>query len=167
MPETLQTERLTLRPYEIGDAPAVSNQIGNYSVCQWLTRVPYPYGEADAFEFFGRTTGDSFVKAVVFRGDLIGCVSIMGSDLGYWFGQTYWGRGFATEAARALLARFFDAGNGLVSSGYLRGNTASRNVLQKLGFKHTEIVPTFTKSRQSDVPNHRMELTKTRWENRV
>lgn len=163
MPEVIETDRLSLRPYVAGDAEAICKQIGNYRISQWLTRVPHPYSTSDAHAFFDRNAGDPCVKAVIYRGHLIGCVSILRNDLGYWFGIAHWGHGFATEAARAMLAAYFAAGQSGVGSGYLEGNTGSRNVLEKLGFAPTEIVSIYAASRKCKVPNHRMTLTRETW----
>ncbi|MEL7099152.1 MAG: GNAT family N-acetyltransferase [Pseudomonadota bacterium] len=164
MPDTIETPRLTLRPYVPADARAVAVQIGVYDVAQWLTHVPHPYSEADAHAFFVEVADDPLVLAVLHDDDLVGCVSIIGGDLGYWYGAAHWGQGFATEAARALLDRYFETGHDSVTSGYLEGNDGSRNVLEKLGFEHTEVISTYAKSRRCEVPNHRMVLSKARWE---
>ena len=58
-------------------------------------------------------------------------------DLGYRFAQSVWGRGFATEAASAVIAfgfteQGFDEIVGLTHP----DNYASINVLEKLGFSY-------------------------------
>jgi RimJ/RimL family protein N-acetyltransferase len=56
--------------------------------------------------------------------------------LGYAFGSAYWGRGYATEAARAVLAEAFGAlGLERVVAITREANLGSRRVLTKLGFR--------------------------------
>lgn len=60
-------------------------------------------------------------------------------DLGYRLIQKYWGKGFATEAARAALLYGFEALQ--LSEIYADAdceNTASRNVLEKAGLRYVE-----------------------------
>jgi len=57
-------------------------------------------------------------------------------ELGYFVGVPYWGRGYGTEAAAALVGYGFEAlGLHRVHAGHFAGNEASGRVLQKLGMK--------------------------------
>lgn len=163
MIETLETERLSLRPYRASDAVSVAAQIGDFAVSKWLTRVPHPYGAADALAFFDKVADEPMVYAVCRGDELIGCVSIMDGDLGYWYGARHWGQGFATEAARAVVGAYFAHSDAPLDSGYLAGNDASRNVLKKLGFVKNGIRNTPCLSRNETVPNHRVQLRRDVW----
>ena len=56
--------------------------------------------------------------------------------LGYWVGVPYWGRGYATEAAEAVLAHAFGAlGLHRVQATHLTRNPASCRVMEKLGMR--------------------------------
>lgn len=57
-----------------------------------------------------------------------------GEELGYWLLPRAQGRGYATEASRAVLSAWFSKGGGEVVSGYFEGNRGSARVLEKLGF---------------------------------
>ena len=58
-------------------------------------------------------------------------------ELGYWIGKPFWGRGFATEAARAIVDRgFSELGLRGIHAVYFDGNARSEKVLAKLGFSH-------------------------------
>jgi RimJ/RimL family protein N-acetyltransferase len=58
-------------------------------------------------------------------------------DLGYYLGSAYWGRGYATELARALVGWAFDAlGVHRVEAEVVPGNDASARVLLRVGFRH-------------------------------
>ena len=56
-------------------------------------------------------------------------------ELGYWLGQSFWGRGYMPEAARELLRHGFeDLGMTTIWCGYYDGNQKSKRVQGKLGF---------------------------------
>ncbi len=56
------------------------------------------------------------------------------AELGYLFAKSAWGKGIATEAARACLRYGFEvAGYQTIGAGALRENSASLHILQKLG----------------------------------
>jgi ribosomal-protein-alanine N-acetyltransferase len=58
-------------------------------------------------------------------------------EIGYFFRRSAWGRGFATEACRRVLHFAFDETTlDEVVATFEEENTASRNVLEKAGFKN-------------------------------
>lgn len=142
-----RTERLLLRPGWEDDAPALHEAIAHEAVAMKLSRLPWPYVEADARTFlaaqavaehpslliFLRTAGKPrLVGGIGF--DLNGC----DAELGYWISPRYWGLGFATEAGRAAIDV---ARTSLpctrVKARHFVDNPASGNVLRKLGFRRT------------------------------
>ena len=57
-------------------------------------------------------------------------------DLGYRFFREAWGRGFATEAAQAVIADgFLELGLGRITAETMSVNIASRRVMQRLGMR--------------------------------
>ena len=57
-------------------------------------------------------------------------------ETGYWIGEPYWGKGFATEALNKVLDFAFDELQIVrVQAFVFEGNTASERVLEKCGFK--------------------------------
>lgn len=143
-----RTERLTLRPGWSEDAPALAAAIAHESVVTKLAQVPWPYGvaEAEAFLAIPRAHGDVFCLILAHEGAeqprLVGGIGVHptvdGHEIGYWLTPNAWGRGYATEAGRAMLgiARY---GIGLrrLVSGHFTDNPASARVLHKLGFAPT------------------------------
>ncbi|MEM1042452.1 MAG: GNAT family N-acetyltransferase [Bacteroidota bacterium] len=108
---------------------------------------PYPDGGAEAWiasEVDKRTAGRSYAFAVLdATGEVVGVVTLVGVDLeagtaglGYWIGVPYWGRGYATAAARACV-RYAREALGLrrIGAACLERNRASRRVLEKAGFE--------------------------------
>ncbi len=143
----LKTPRLQLRPFTEGDAPDVQRLAGAREIADTTLTIPHPYadglaeqwiaGHAPAFE-----AGTHAVFAIVLRdgGQLVGTIgltidrSIDKGELGYWVGKPYWGRGYCTEAATAILDYgFATLGLNRVSARHLVRNPASGRVLQKIG----------------------------------
>ncbi|HEX4847198.1 MAG TPA: GNAT family N-acetyltransferase, partial [Novosphingobium sp.] len=73
--------------------------------------------------------------------ELIGCVGlgeVEGEvELGYWFARPHWGKGYATEAARAVLRLAKVLGHREIVAGHFIDNPASGKVLRKVGFVPT------------------------------
>ncbi|MFC6488898.1 GNAT family N-acetyltransferase [Nitratireductor sp. GCM10026969] len=142
----LVTERLVLRPPHEDDVPELVELANNRRVAEMLSRMPYPYSEADA-EVFVRgsrsefRSGCHYAVALADSGAFVGCAGIdmrqYGLELGYWIGEPYWGRGYATEVAHALVDLAFratDIDRLHVSCRVI--NSASRRVIHKCGFQY-------------------------------
>jgi len=140
-----RTPRLTLRPGWPEDAAALTQAIAHESVAMKLARLPWPYQESDAVTWLALPRAPSSAITVILSHDydrprLVGAIGIEpiangDYELGYWLTPDAWGRGYATEAGRAMLdiARY---GLGLrrLVSGHFTDNPASGRVLRKLGF---------------------------------
>lgn len=119
----------------------------NFEVRRWLVRPPEPYAWREAAEFVEmalakrRSAEHCFFAITLADGnDFAGVISIEpgepGPELGYWLGQSYWGRGLMSEAARAAARAFFSKPvNNVLHAGYISGNEASAAIQRKLGFQ--------------------------------
>jgi RimJ/RimL family protein N-acetyltransferase len=159
----IRTPRLTLRPLNPADETEVVAGIGDYEVSRWLYSAPHPYRAADYVRFLA-TVRPGEVWAV---DDGTGACGTIGLDstFGYWLARRVWGRGYATEAGRALLAvHFADPSAGPVGSGRFEGNLRSAHVLMKLGFRPDgfETVACLA-SGDTDIRLHRTILTRADW----
>lgn len=143
------TERLTLRPLTADDL-------------EWIAAFR---GDADVMRFIGaaepmtleqsRERLDRYVACWAERGLGMFGVRELGGDaaigwaglqpleeteeieVGYAFGKAAWGRGIATEAARAVVRwGFEDLGLERIVAIAYPENDASRRVMQKLGMRH-------------------------------
>jgi RimJ/RimL family protein N-acetyltransferase len=138
------TERLLLRPGWIEDAPALAAAIGHQEIAHRLARVPWPYSEGDAESFLNEPSDPlrpHFLICLRSNNRLIGGIGLSGdieAELGYWIARDHWGRGYATEAGRAVLA-LADSSLRLPRIRARRAidNAASAKVLRKLGFHPT------------------------------
>ena len=143
----IKTERLLLRPCRPEDGPRLCELIGVWDVAKMLARVPHPYPEGAAEQWIA--THDRLRRAGAYPfaacrdGELIGSFGIEdprenGLELGYWIGVPYWGQGFATEAAQAVVDFAFKwLVRDHLRAAHLVENTASARVLAKLGFVAT------------------------------
>jgi RimJ/RimL family protein N-acetyltransferase len=142
-----RTKRLTLRPGWPEDAPAMTQAIAHESVAMKLARLPWPYNEAHATEWLALPRAATDATCLILNHEpdyprLIGCIGVEmregAPNLGYWLTPDAWGRGYATEAGKAVLGMARHAlGLKRLHSGYFADNPASGNVLRKLGFHET------------------------------
>lgn len=146
----LHTERLTLRPLAPEDAPAVRRLAGAPEVAATTLTVPHPYEEGMAEEWIsthrpGWERGEQAVFAIVLRetGELVGAIGLAiapahgRAELGYWVGVPFWGGGYCTEAARALVDfGFAELGLNRVHAHHFTRNPASGRVMQKIGMRY-------------------------------
>jgi RimJ/RimL family protein N-acetyltransferase len=143
---TLRTPRLTLRPFQQDDAGVVQRLAGVPEVALTTQNIPYPYldGMAEAWiekHASAWDEGKFLTLAVESDADgLVGAVSLhieaphRRGELGYWISHLHWGKGFATEAAEALLTfGFRELELNRIQARHLTRNPASGRVLQKLG----------------------------------
>lgn len=172
----IRTRRLFLRPAWAEDARAVYGAVACWDIVKNLARAPWPYSMADAEAFVAGqppAAGEaSFLIFVRTYGDpmLVGSIGFgrwRGSDteLGYWIARDHWGRGYATEAGRAVLELAFE---GLrlpsLQAGHFVDNPASGAVLRKLGFEATgETRPYPCRARGGDVPAAIYRLARRNW----
>jgi len=159
MPETpgrptLQTERLVLRPLVPADAPEVRRLAGAAEVADTTLNIPHPYEQGVAEDWIAThaeafAAGRALTLGVCVRGagELVGCMGLRieprwhRAELGYWIAVEHWGRGYCTEAARAMVDWGFRAG-GLhrVYAEHFVRNPASGRVMQKVGMRREGVL---------------------------
>ena len=146
----LNTDRLLLRGFERSDVHTVRTLAGAFEIADTTLNVPHPY-EAGMAEVWMRTHADIFRTgagvnfAIVHRSDgcLLGSISLRGvhktfhhAELGYWIAVPYWGKGYASEAGRAVLNYgFTDMSLHRIYAHYLARNPASGRVMEKIGMR--------------------------------
>jgi RimJ/RimL family protein N-acetyltransferase len=142
----IETERLLLRPPHDSDAEDIAELANNYRVASMLATMPHPYFVADARDFLTRiastNAGDSVYAVTLAKsGQFLGICGLHEDKarfdlpfLGYWLGEGYWGKGYASEAARALVDLFFkvtDREEMMISCRIDNGR--SRRIIEKCG----------------------------------
>ncbi len=142
-----RTPRLLLRPGWMEDAPALARAIADESILRNLTRAPWPYGLSDAEDYLSLPQRRPLPRLLAFSRThgaprlVGGCGLSEGEDgaleLGYWIARPFWGLGFATEAARAVMSMARATGARDIRAAHFADNRASGNVLRKVGFRFT------------------------------
>lgn len=169
----LETERLVLRAPRLEDAKAVALLANDRRIAENTARIPHPYRLADAEDFIAsldkRQDGLTFF-ATLRDGTLIGGCGLHervpeeGAEIGYWFGVAYWGHGYATEAARAIIDHAFgEMNHAALQSSARVTNPASRRVLEKCGFQWIGVGLMRTRALASSVPVDRFRLERSIW----
>lgn len=144
---TIDTARLHLRPFRLSDAGVVQSLAGERDIADTTMNIPHPYEDGMAEEWIighepAYEDGKAITFAIVLRDDdrLIGAIGFEidrdceKAALGYWVGKQFWNRGFATEAAVALLDfGFGQLGLNRIYALHLARNPASGRVMEKAG----------------------------------
>ena len=146
----LRTERLILRAFTLDDALAVNELLADKEIAANTQLIPFPYTVQMAVEWIEpQTKAWQEGRAAVFtlclssqseQGTVIGAVGLEidsaheRAEMGYWVGKKYWGSGYCTEAATAVIDfGFKQLGLNRVFAYHMLRNGASGRVMQKLG----------------------------------
>ncbi len=166
----LKTERLMLRAPRHEDVKAIVLLANDRRIAENMARIPHPYGIDDAEQFIAavnKRDGEAcFV--ITLDGTPLGACGVDlredGPEVGYWLGVPYWGRGFATEAVRAVIDHAFgDLEHETLQSGARVSNPAARRVLEKCGFQWTEVRLCRIRAINSAAPIDRFRLDRGLW----
>jgi RimJ/RimL family protein N-acetyltransferase len=166
----LRTARLVLRAPHPDDAKPIKSLINDRRIAENTARIPHPYTLKDARTFIASAAGQP--QFVITRADGrivggcgIGRLRADGPEIGYWIGVPYWGNGYATEAARALIDHAFgDLDYEELRAGARVTNPASRRVLEKCGFQWTGVALQRVVALNSSAPSDRFRLDRGLWE---
>ena len=147
----IHTERLTLRPATAADADAIFAYRRLQTVSRWLTEVPTDleiYRAAFAeparlattivVELDGQLIGDLMLRIedAWAQAEVADQARNTQAELGWVVDPTHTGRGYATEAVRALLTYCFDELNvRRVVANCFHDNDASWRLMERLGMR--------------------------------
>ena len=154
----LETTRLVIRPFTLDDLRALHAILSEKAVMKYLPEDVLSLEEVERIldfvtDCYTRNTPNDIIKftvAVVDKaiGRLIGWVGLgplefdtARVELYYGLAEIYWGRGLATEAARAMLDfGFRSLALPEIVAVVSPENKASGRVLEKLGMKYLRVV---------------------------
>jgi RimJ/RimL family protein N-acetyltransferase len=168
----LVTARLRLRAPQREEALLIAALANDRRIAENTARIPHPYtlGDAEGFLSYLEESESETAFAITRTDDvLIGiCGLIMkprkAPEIGYWLGVPYWGHGYATEAARAVIDHAFeDLGLERLEAGARVSNPASRRVLEKCGFQWTGVTLLRIRAIASSAPVDRFRLDRGLW----
>jgi RimJ/RimL family protein N-acetyltransferase len=141
--------------------------VNDFDIARMTTSIPYPFAVEHAEDFIARMERRDAAREAVFAIEsghegLLGVIGLhpgpAGTEIGYWLGRPFWGRGYATEAAGAVLDwAGADWGRRFIVSGHFTDNPASGQVLCKTGFLYTgEVLCRYSVARGEEAPTRMM-----------
>lgn len=145
----LRTDRLVLRPPRPDDTPALMPLAGAWDVARWAASIPHPLTETDVHRWIDeadthRRGGTGLVLVITERagGAVVGAIDLRwdrlwpAGDVGVWIAPAVQGRGYATEALRAILGFGFQTvGLSSIRTDVQIDNAPSRRVLERCGLR--------------------------------
>lgn len=150
MSQTLTTERLVLRPWQLTDAEdlylyAKDPRVG--PIAGW----PVHQSVEESAEIIKNVFQQDHVFAVELKetGQVVGCIGLLigeksnfdlpehEGELAYWIGVPHWGKGLIPEAIREVMRYAFEnAKMNMLWCGYFDGNSQSKVAQEKCGFRY-------------------------------
>ena len=142
----IRSKRLFLRPGWAEDWQELAAAIADPSVVRNLARVPWPFQGKHAQDFLALDHAPDAPSFLITLPGAQGAPIIGGAglyrqgeavELGYWIAPGHWGRGYASEAVRAMLSIARGLGHTRIVASHFIDNQASGRVLEKSGFQRT------------------------------
>lgn len=151
----LETERLLLRPFRQEDTEAVFEgwesdpEVSRYMLwtChndiektrEWIT---FELGHIEKQDWYRFAVTLKDTERLIGTGLIYYEYEVEGWEVAYNLSRQYWGHGYATEAMERIIEFAHDSlGITEVVGRYAAENSASSNVLNKLGFKYEREIP--------------------------
>jgi ribosomal-protein-alanine N-acetyltransferase len=130
--------RVRLRRISIDDAPAITRLLeGDSDLALRTATIPIPYTIGDALAFLNTADPDQ-VFAIEAGDELVGMIGMRQTEdtteIGYWLGRPYWGRGYATRAVELLVEEALRREIPSLAAEVFPDNPASMRVLEKNRF---------------------------------
>lgn len=146
----IRAAHLVLRSFKLADAPQIQHLASDRAVASMMLTMPHPYKYDEAAKWIIKQEKDlnlglAFNFAIVHRDNncLMGAIGLTinkvfkRASLSYWIGKPYWGYGYCTEAAEAVLKYGFeDLKLNRIYGHHFRRNPASGRIMQKIGMSY-------------------------------
>ena len=171
-PPDLRTERLVLRPFNMGD---VEDVLAYASDPEWnrYLGLPEPYTHRSAEEFVSSMVLADWetnpMWAIVHEGRVCGGINLTTrgrdqTELGYSITRPLWGQGFMTEAARAVIDYGFQSmGLARIYSFADIRNKCSWRVMEKLGMEREGVMRSNRQARGEYVDDVLYAILRDEW----
>ncbi|MEO8447958.1 MAG: GNAT family N-acetyltransferase [bacterium] len=121
--------------------------LNNKNIEKWLLMIPSPYTNDDADFWIKKCQNDyggnrDFAYAIENDGIHVGGIGLHrrhqhSAEVGYWMGEEYWGKGYATEALNKILdIGFNELKFDRIQAHVFEGNIPSEKLLLRCGFEY-------------------------------
>lgn len=148
----LKTDRLLLRRFRVSDAPEVfrvwtsDEQVARYT--SWYAHKSVEETESFVTYMVSLDGLSDYQWIIELDGQVIGSITVCYADddqeiagIGYVLGRAYWGKGYITEAARAVVEFLFDEVHyRKIIAGCDSANPGSAKVMEKIGMKREAVL---------------------------
>jgi [ribosomal protein S5]-alanine N-acetyltransferase len=143
----INLSKSTIRDWRVGDEDSLILHANNINVWRNVRDVfPHPYTRADAESWIAlcRSQTPAINFAIEVDGSAVGGIGLVPKEdvnrrsieIGYWLGESYWGRGVMTEAVRAMTEYAFENFDICrIYAGVFEWNRGSMRVLEKAGYE--------------------------------
>lgn len=139
----------TLKKLEIADAQSIAKYANNERIANNVRNIfPYPYTLEDACAFIHDCQNSEekcqYIRAIVINQQavgVIGCtrqidVHCKSSEIGYWLGEEFWGKGIMADAVKQIIREVFRCHDVVrIFAEIFAYNAGSIKVLEKAGFQ--------------------------------
>jgi len=140
---------ISLRPFIAADAAPLVQLLNNPNVTRYLSsRLPTPYTAEDAQWWIDSGSQVGLIRAITVEQVLIGCIGAEpgtfeeahSSEIGYWIGEHYWGKGYVSQALSEMTACLFAGSDcSRIVAPVFDPNVGSMRVLEKCGYRREGI----------------------------
>jgi 8-oxo-dGTP diphosphatase len=168
----IETPRLILRAVTLADAPWIERYVSDWEVARHTARIPHPYPAGGAVDFIrGLDPGDGPTFAIERREDRepVGLIGIElkasgEAETGFWVGKPFWGKGYASEALKAVVEHaFLKLGLASLIALAVPENRASIRVQEKAGLSFTGMTETDAPARGGKRKVERRAIAHAQW----
>lgn len=146
----MKTERLLFRKWTGADAEALYGYAKDPAVGPMAGWPPHQSVEESRAVIQAVLNGrECYAICETGSGRVVGCIELLLNghtertdrddecELGFWLGKPFWGMGYMTEAVKELLRHAFeDLKMSSVWCGFYEGNSQSKRVQEKVGFRY-------------------------------
>lgn len=143
----MKPKEVKLRELHLSDISQLAKLANNKNI--WINlrdSFPYPYDESDAKFFINLVTKEKPKQhfGIEYEGDLCGVAGLVlqkdvyrkSAEIGYWIGESFWGKGIATKAIKLITNYGFgDLKLDRIHAGVFEFNISSMKALEKNGYK--------------------------------
>lgn len=175
LPEVIETDRLRLRPWRLGDVEDVLSYAQDPEWSRYLQMLPLPYERQHAEQFIARQLLLDRVThpawAIQHEKDVVGGVNLHFDfdnalcEIGYSIARAHWNKGLCTEAVRAVIHAAFSTFPDLnrVHARADERNTASHRVMEKVGMVKEGVMRMSRVERGEPLDEVRYAILRSEW----